>query len=235
MARTGRRPGNQDTREAILVAARQAFTERGFDATSIRHIAGAAGVDPALVHHYFGTKDQLFLDAVQAPFDPAMIVPLVVTGGLTGIGERIVRTLLKVWDSEAGGAAAALVRSAVSNEAIARMMRDFVVLRVLRPVSKLLPLDPAEAPLRANLVASQVGGLILVRYILKFEPLASAPPDLVVAIVGPTVQRYLTGSLPPDVKPPPRRAPRRDGPAGPATTPPTSGPASARSRRRGPS
>jgi AcrR family transcriptional regulator len=196
LARTGRRPGNQDTREAILVAARQAFAERGFDNTSVRQIAGTAGVDPALVHHYFGSKDQLFLDAMQVPVDPGKIVPAVLAGGRDGIGERVVRTMLTVWDSAAGGPAAALVRSAVSNEAIARMMRDFVVTRILRRVAKELAIDPAEAPVRANLVATQIGGLIMVRYILKFEPLASAPPETVVRLIGPTIQRYLDAPLP---------------------------------------
>ena len=99
VARTGRRPGHQDTREAILAAAREAFAERGFDGASIRLIAAGAGVDPALVHHYFGTKDQLFLDAMQAPIDPAQIIPQALAGGVDGVGERLVRTLLGVWDS----------------------------------------------------------------------------------------------------------------------------------------
>ncbi len=196
MARTGRRPGHPDTREAILAAARVAFADRGFDATSIRQIAASAGVDPALVHHYFGTKDQLFLDAMQVPFDPSKIVPQVIAGGLDGIGERLVRTLVSVWDSPAGAAGAALVRSAVSNETIARMLRDFVANRILKRVAAQLKLDPAEGRWRANLVATQIGGLIVMRYILKIEPLASAPPDLVVALVGPTVQRYVTAPLP---------------------------------------
>jgi AcrR family transcriptional regulator len=196
MARTGRRPGNQDTREAILAAARQAFAEKGFDRASIRHIAAVASVDPALVHHYFGTKDQLFLDTMQLPFDPTKIVPQVLAAGVDGVGERLVRMLVTIWDSAAGGAAAALVRSAVSNEAIARMMRDFLVTRILRRVAKDLQLDPAEAAMRTNLVATQIAGLIMVRYILKFEPLASSSPEVVVAVIGPTVQRYLTGPLP---------------------------------------
>src|SRR3982751_4531747 len=102
MARPGRPPGNQDTREAILAAARQAFAERGFDKASIRHIATSAGVDPALVHHYFGAKDQLFLAAVEAPADPAKLVPQIAAGGVDGFGERLVRTFLGLWDSPAG-------------------------------------------------------------------------------------------------------------------------------------
>jgi AcrR family transcriptional regulator len=199
VARSGRRPGNQDTREAILSAARDAFAERGYDAASIRLIAAAAGVDPALVHHYFGTKDQLFLDAMQLPLDPATIVAKVMTGGVDGLGERLVRTLLTVWDSPVGGAAAAFVRSAVSNELIAKMMREFIVNRILRRVVKDLALDPAEGPLRANLIATQMGGLIMMRYIIKVEPLASTAPDVVAALIGPTIQRYVTEPLPPSI------------------------------------
>src|SRR4051794_865490 len=101
MARTGRRPGNQDTREAILAAARTAFAERGYDGASIRQIAGGAGVDPALVHHYFGAKDQLFLAVMEAPFNPAEVLPKIFEPGLDGVGERLVRTFVGVWDSPA--------------------------------------------------------------------------------------------------------------------------------------
>ena len=197
MVRTGRRPGNQDTREAILAAAREAFAEKGFDGASIRTIAAGAGVDPALVHHYFGTKDQLFLASMQVPIDPMALLPTVLAGGTEGIGERLLRTLLGVWDSAAGGAAAAVVRSAVSNELIAKMMREFIINRILRRAAKELALDPVEAPYRAGLAATQISGLVLMRYIIKVEPLASAPSETIVALVAPTIQRYLTGPLPP--------------------------------------
>src|SRR5436190_21555417 len=105
MVRTGRRPGNQDTREAILTAARDAFAERGFDGASIRAIATTAGVDPALVHHYFGNKDQLFLAAIEAPINPAELLERVAAGDPSDVGERLVHTFLSVWDSPAGSAA----------------------------------------------------------------------------------------------------------------------------------
>jgi AcrR family transcriptional regulator len=195
MARTGRRPGNQDTREAILAAARQAFAEKGYDGASIRQIATSAGVDPALVHHYFGAKDQLFLATLKVPIDPSKIIPQIAAGGLDGIGERLVRMFLSVWDSPAGSTAAALLRSAVSHDWSARMLRELVTTQILRRVMKHLDLDPAEAPLRTSLVASQMLGLAMARYIVRFEPLASAPPETVVAAIAPTVQRYLTGPL----------------------------------------
>ncbi|MFC0030412.1 TetR family transcriptional regulator [Micromonospora chaiyaphumensis] len=193
--RTGRRPGNPDTREAILAAARAAFAERGFDATSIRAIATAAEVDPALVHHYFGTKEELFRAAMAMPIDPARLLPGVLAGGPEGVGERLVRTFLGVWDSPAGTAAVALLRSAVSNEWMARLMREFLVTQVLRRVLDHLDIDPAELPLRGSLVASQLIGLAMMRYVIRLEPVASADPETLVAAIGPTVQRYVTGDL----------------------------------------
>jgi AcrR family transcriptional regulator len=196
MARTGRRPGNQDTREAILAAARQAFAERGYDGASIRAIATSAGVDPALVHHYFGAKDQLFLATLQAPIDPGRMLPEIIVGGIDGLGERLVRMFLTVWDSPAGSSAAALVRSAVQHEWSARMLREFLTTQVLRRVVKLVDLDPAEAPMRASLIASQMMGMAMARYIIKIEPLASAPREEVVQMIAPTIQRYLTMPMP---------------------------------------
>src|SRR2546430_13486874 len=105
MARTGRRPGNQDTREAIVEAARQAFAERGFDRASIRSIAASAGVDPALVHHYFGTKDELFLATVNAPINPNELLPQVLTGDRDELPERLIRTFLSVWGHPVSGPA----------------------------------------------------------------------------------------------------------------------------------
>ena len=195
MARTGRRPGNQDTREAILEAARSAFSERGFDGASIRAIATSAGVDPALVHHYFGSKDQLFLATLQAPINPEEFIPKIFEPGIEGVGERLVRTFLTVWDSPAGTAAAALIRSAVQHEWSARMLREFLVTQILRRAQRELDLDPAEAPVRAALVATQMAGLGMIRYIIKVEPMASMPAEDVIRHVGPTIQRYLKGPL----------------------------------------
>ncbi|MET8045060.1 TetR family transcriptional regulator [Micromonospora sp. NPDC005215] len=193
--RTGRRPGNPDTREAILDAARTAFAERGYDAASIRAIASTAGVDPALVHHYFGSKDQLFLSAMNFPVDPGQLVPKVLAGDQDAVGERLVRTFLGIWDSPAGGAAQALLRSAVSNEWTARLLREFITTQVLRRVLEQLDVDPAQLPLRGSLVASQMIGLAMMRHVVRLEPVASADPETLVAAIGPTIQRYLTGPL----------------------------------------
>jgi AcrR family transcriptional regulator len=192
LARTGRRPGRQDTKDAILAAARDAFAEKGFDGASIRYIATGAGVDPALVHHYFGTKDQLFLAAMQIPMDPGKIIPQLAAAGMNGLGERLVRTFIGIWDSPAGAAGVALLRSAVRNEFAARMLREFITTQIMRRVLTHLDLDPAEIPTRASLVASQIIGLAMMRYVIKLEPLASAAPDAVAAAIGPTLQRYIS-------------------------------------------
>jgi AcrR family transcriptional regulator len=194
--RSGRRPGNQDTRASILDAARQVFAERGFDKASIRAIAAEAKVDPALIHHYFGTKDKLFLECMNSPINPAELVPKALEGPREEAGERLVRLVLSVWDSAAGAAAIAMFRSALSNEWTARLLREFVITQILRRAVVEMALDPAEAPIRSALVATQIAGLVTIRYILKVEPVAGSPAETLVAAMGPNVQRFLTEPLP---------------------------------------
>jgi len=193
--RPGRRPGNPDTRDAVLAAARAAFAERGFDGATIRGIAADAGVDPALVHHYFGSKDQLFLAAIEAPANPADLLPEVLAAGRDELGAAVVRLLLKVWDGPMRPAGLALVRSAVGNEWTAKLLREFLVTQVLRRVVATLEIPAAEREARGALVASQLIGIVMARYVLRVEPLASASPQWLVAAIGPNVQRYLTGDL----------------------------------------
>jgi AcrR family transcriptional regulator len=171
------------------------FAERGFDGATIRSIATVAGVDPALVHHYFGTKDELFLAAIQAPADPADLLPEVLNAGRDQLGAAVVRLLLRVWDGPMQPAGLALVRSAVGNEWTAKLLRDFLVTQVLRRVVGTLDLAAAEREARGGLVASQLIGVVMARYVLRVEPLASASADSLVAAIGPTVQRYLTGEV----------------------------------------
>jgi AcrR family transcriptional regulator len=193
---TGRRPGNPDTREAVLAAARAAFAERGYDGASIRSIAAAAGGRPgARAPLLFGTKDALFLAAVQAPADPDEFLPEVLAAPPDQLGAAVVRTVLRVWDGPGRPAVLALVRSAVTHEWSARLVREFVLSRIIRRVvgSLEMPLEEREA--RGALVASQIAGLVVTRYVLRLEPLASAPAEEVVAAVAPTVQRYLTGEV----------------------------------------
>ncbi|GAA1634955.1 TetR/AcrR family transcriptional regulator [Actinoplanes couchii] len=194
--RTGRRPGNPDTREVILTAAREAFAEKGFDGASIRAIATGAGVDPALVHHYFGTKDKLFLAAMNSPLDPLDVLDEATAGGRDEMGARVVRAFLRIWDGPRGAAGVALLRSAVGTEWTTRLFREFVLTQVLRRAVPKLGLDPGEGGLRMTLAGSQLVGLAMARYVIKVEPLASASPDAIVAAMGPTVQRYLVDDLP---------------------------------------
>ncbi|GAA1604245.1 TetR family transcriptional regulator [Catellatospora bangladeshensis] len=193
--RTGRRPGNPDTREAIVAAARRLFVEKGFDAATMRAIAAEAQVDPALVHHYFGTKEQLFVTVMQFPMAPSEMIGEVTAGGAEQAGMRLVRLFVTIWDSPVGAIGVSVIRTAMSNDLSMKLLREFLTTQVLRRVVADLGLDPAQAPLRASLVASQIAGLAMMRYLMKLEPLASLPPEQVVAAVGPTLQRYLTGEL----------------------------------------
>jgi AcrR family transcriptional regulator len=194
MARTGRRPGVSGTREAILGAARRAFAEHGYQHATVRGVADLAGVDPALVHHYFGTKQELFVAAVQLPVNPVEQLMAVLNEDSDQAGRRMVETFLSVWDHAATqNPLLALIRSAVGDEHAAAMLREFITEEVLGQIARRL--GGADARLRATLVGSQIIGLAMARYIVKVEPLASAPPTQVVAAVGPTLQRYLTGDL----------------------------------------
>jgi AcrR family transcriptional regulator len=196
--RVGRRPGKHDTREEILAAAREMFAEHGYDGASIRQIATGARVDPALVHHYFGTKEALFRAAVAAPIDPATFFPRIWAGDQEALGERIVRAFLGIWEHPASGPAIrATVRSAVANELSARLLREFFATQVVRRIVRELDADepPETKALRTSLVASQLFGVALARYILRLQPLAGLPAETIVAAIAPTVQRYLTADL----------------------------------------
>ncbi|TYP86146.1 TetR family transcriptional regulator [Blastococcus xanthinilyticus] len=147
------------------------------------------------MHHYFGSKDKLFLAAIEAPADPAELLPDLLAGGRDDLGRNVVRLLLTVWDGPTRPAALALVRSAITNEWSARLLREFLVSQVLRRVVGTLGLPPREAEIRGSLAASQLIGLVVGRYVLRIEPLATATAEELVANVGPTVQRYLTGEI----------------------------------------
>jgi AcrR family transcriptional regulator len=193
-ASRGRRPGTPDTRSEVLAAARASFAEKGFRGTTIRAVAAAAGVDPALVHHYFGTKDDLFVAALEIPVDPREILAPVVAAGPDGAGERLLRTFLSVWDDpELQPGLIALARSLVADDS-AGLVRDGFIPVVVGPVLASLVSDRPEV--RVPLVASQVIGLIVARYVIAIPPLAQMPAEDVVARIGPTLQRYLTGDLP---------------------------------------
>ena len=189
----GRRPGAPDTRAEVLAAARTSFAEKGFRGTTIRAVAAAAGVDPALVHHYFGSKDDLFLAALEMPVDPRELLAPVVALGPDGAGERLLRTFLSVWDDpDIQVRLLAVVRSVLTEDG-GRLLKEGFIPVVVGPVLAQLVKDRPEV--RIPLVASQVIGLIVTRYVLALPPMAQMPAEDVVARIGPVLQHYLTGDL----------------------------------------
>lgn len=190
MSRTGRRPGTPDTRDAILTVARRRFATRGYDATSLRGIATEARVDPALVIHYFGSKEELFVAAAGLPAEfPGLL------GGLAALplgdfAQALVRTYLRVVDSDPSRSAIlALVRSAVSNEKAATMLREFLTSALLTVIAG--QVGHEDAPLRASLVAAQLIGIAMLRHVLRIEPLVRATTDEIAALVTPAIEQYL--------------------------------------------
>ncbi|TQE15726.1 TetR/AcrR family transcriptional regulator [Streptomyces ipomoeae] len=183
------------TRDRILAAAREEFSERGYDKTSVRGIAKAAGVDSALVHHYFGTKEQMFEAAVEVAFSPVLVVrDSVLEGPLDGVGERLTRTIFGLWENPTTRKPLlAIVRSAVNHEAAAAVFRRLVATQLLYRIARRLELPDAE--LRAELAAAQLVGVAMLRYVIKVEPLASADLEQIIRRVTPVVQAHLTAPL----------------------------------------
>ncbi|MEV4114006.1 TetR family transcriptional regulator [Nonomuraea sp. NPDC049695] len=186
----GRRPGSADTRGEILTAARKVFAEKGFDKATVRAIAREAEVDPALVHHYFDTKEGMFAAAMQLPITPDQVIPALLEGPREEVGERLVRLILQVTAApETREPMVALIRSAMTNEQAATMFREFISNALLFQVA-----DRLDVPhLRIEAAFAQMYGVIMGRYVIKLEPLASAGHDELVELLAPTVQRYLTG------------------------------------------
>ncbi|MGW1625649.1 TetR/AcrR family transcriptional regulator [Streptomyces sp. NPDC002172] len=193
--RRGRPPRAEsaDTRDRILVTAREEFSEHGYEKTSVRAIAKAAGVDSALVHHYFGTKEQIFEAAIAVAFAPALNAPVAIADGpLDGVGERLTRFIFGIWENPTTRTPLlAIVRSAVNNETAAAVFRRLIASQLLRRIAGQLDLPDAE--LRAELAAAQLIGCAILRYVIKVEPLASADLEQIVARVAPVVQGHLTG------------------------------------------
>jgi AcrR family transcriptional regulator len=191
MAPIGRRPGASTTREAILSAARNAFAEVGYERATIRLIARRAGVDPALVMQFFGSKDGLYAAAIGLPFNAAQVVASLLHGPKKTLGERIVRQFFGIWeDPESGPRMLGLLRAATSNPDAAKALATALAEQLLGPIAAALELPDRE--LRAQLTGAQLVGLAFTRYVLALESLASTDREAIVAAVGPTVQRYLT-------------------------------------------
>lgn len=193
--RPGRRPGNSGARDDILSSARELFATNGFDRTTVRAIAARAGVDPALVHHYFGSKLQLFTAAIALPVDPRDVLAPVYEAPAEKLGRALVTALLGVWDSPHRDAAVAMFRAQIAGDD-GGLVRSFLLEVALAPLLDRIDHPAGSGRLRAELVATQMTGIMLVRYILCLEPLASMPSEWLVDIVAPTVQHYLTGDLP---------------------------------------
>jgi AcrR family transcriptional regulator len=186
--RPGRRPGHSSSRDDILAASRVLFGERGYDKASIRAIAAEARVDPALVHHFFGTKDELFAAAMEFPVDPETLVPLVLSGPGEQIGERMVRTFLRFWeDPRLKPQFVGVIRSATTSDAGATLLRDFFSSKLFGKVAESLDVSP----LNLNAAAAQIVGVVMLRYVLEMEPIASATEDELVEILAPGIQRCL--------------------------------------------
>lgn len=186
----GRPKGGTDSRSLILAAAVDVFGEHGYEGTTIREIAGRAGVDPALVHHYFGAKADLFAEAANVPLRPDVVVPMILAGPREEVGARIVRYVLEAFEEErVRRRGVMLLRTAVGGKAGAPLIVGFLSRELLPRVAGGLEVPDAE--LRADLVASQIAGMLMIRYVLRVQPIADAPVDDLVRRVGPTIQRYL--------------------------------------------
>lgn len=215
MARTGRPPGGTANREAILAAATHEFSELGYDRTSMRAIAARAGVDQALLAHYFGSKHDLFVAVVEFPFDPAKHLPALLAGDPSTIGERLARFQLALLDQpDAKRRLTGLVRAASSEPEAARILRDFLMREVIGPLAQALGTDQPEV--RVSLVGSQFIGLVMARHIVALEPLALLAPERVVELIAPTLQHYLVGALTKECQP-------KNAPIGVARTSPRRG------------
>ncbi|PTL84696.1 TetR family transcriptional regulator [Vitiosangium sp. GDMCC 1.1324] len=196
--RKGRPAGSPPNREAILAAARAQFTEHGYNNATIRGIAADAGVDPALVLHYFESKERLFSSAMELAIVPTELIPQLIAEGSTRLGERLLRTVLASWEKSIHpvNPMVALLRSATGHEAAVRMLREYINKAVSGRVTT--ELGVSQPRLRAALIGSQLIGLAMARFVLQIEPLASADTELLVGCYAPVLQRYLTGPLPGD-------------------------------------
>ncbi|OBJ48739.1 TetR/AcrR family transcriptional regulator [Mycobacterium sp. 1423905.2] len=198
--RPGRPAGNSDTRERILVKARELFARNGIGNTSIRAVAAAADVDSALVHHYFGTKEKLFAAAVHIPIDPMTIIGPLREIPVDEIGLRLPLMLLPLWDSEIGAGFIATLRSILSGSDV-NLFRSFIQDVIAVEVGARVDNPPGTGIVRVQFVASQLVGVVMARYILQLEPFASLSAEQVAHVIAPNLQRYLTGNLPDDLAP----------------------------------
>ena len=192
--RPGRPAGNSNTRERILASARELFARNGITNTSIRAVAAAAGVDSALVHHYFGTKEQLFAAAIHIPINPMDVIGPLREVPVDELGHYIASTLLRLWDSEVGASFVATLRSILAGTEV-NLFRTFIQDVIGSEVGPRVDNPPGSGIVRIQFVASQLVGIVMARYILELHPFASLPAQQIADTVAPNLQRYLTGDL----------------------------------------
>jgi AcrR family transcriptional regulator len=176
-------------REAILDAARTQFAAQGFEGATMRAIAREAGVDPALVSYYFGSKSGLFVESLRLPVNPAEAIGALLAEGTHDLGARLATRFLQVWDNPATGRPLIGVLRSVSGQP--ELMREFVERQILPRFAGAI--EGPNPELRATAVATQMLGLAFARYVLRVEPLASAQPEAIVDLIAPTLQRYIDG------------------------------------------
>jgi AcrR family transcriptional regulator len=192
--RRGRRPGHSGSREAILDVARAAFARDAYAGTSLRGIAREAGVDPALISHYFGSKAGLFIAATDWPFDPGEGLRVTIDGGSDAYGQRLAEFFFGHWSiPEKRVSILGLLQTAFTDAAVATLLREFFVDEVFEPMLQSLGSD--RIPLRAGLLASQLHGIVLSRYVLDVLSQEAIDDATVIAAVAPTLQRYAVGEL----------------------------------------
>jgi len=187
--RRGPRRDGVQAKEAILAAAREQFAEQGFEGATMRAIAAAAGVDVALVSYYFGSKSGLFVESLRLPVNPAVAIDTLLAEGTEDLGRRLLTRILQVWDEPATGAPLVSMLRSVSSQP--DLMRGFLETELISRLERAI--GGPDAELRAAAVVTQALGLIFARYVLRVEPVASAAPEELVALIGPTLQRYLDG------------------------------------------
>jgi AcrR family transcriptional regulator len=190
MARTGRPRGKTDTRNVILDAARHMFADTGYDKTSVRDVSAAAGVDPAMIRHYFGSKAELFRATMGWPFEPAEIADRIAGGDRSEMGERLTRVFFEAWEQpDSRAPLLAILRGAATHEESANLVRQFIQGQVYSHIAEVLGVPDAE--LRIDLAMAQLLGVAYLRHILRVEPLASTSVDELVERVAPVVSRHL--------------------------------------------
>jgi AcrR family transcriptional regulator len=187
--RRGPRQDGGQAREAILDAARRQFAAQGLEGATMRAIARDAGVDPALVSYYFGSKSGLFVESLRLPVNPADAIDALLADGTDDLGARLVTRFLKVWDNPVTGNPLISVLRAASSQP--EVLREFVERQIIPRFARAI--EEPDSELRATAVATQILGLAFARYVLRVEPLASAPPQAIVSLIAPSLQRYFDG------------------------------------------